>query len=89
MADIRVFSKAQGAREQFHVMVADNVDKALQFFESHDPRGDVQAYFDLADPDLALAELMVHAATLKYRIAEAASQYRAVLAGFLHQLTNG
>ncbi len=89
VADIRVFSKAQGSRDQFHVMVADSVEEALQFFESYDPRGDVQADFDLADPDLAPAELMVHAATLKYRIAEAASQYRALLAGFLHQLSNG
>ncbi len=89
VGDIRVFSKAQGTHDQFHVLVADNVEEALQFFESHDARGDVQADFDLADPGLAPAELMVHAAILKYRIAEAASQYNALLAGFLHQLSNG
>ncbi len=89
VADIRVFSKAQGSRDQFHVMVADSVEEALQFFEAYDPRGDVQAEFDVSDPELAPAELMVHAATLKYRIAEASSQYKAVLASFLHQLSHG
>ncbi|NKE44234.1 hypothetical protein HB662_05560 [Roseomonas frigidaquae] len=89
VADIRVFSKAQGAKDQFHVCVADSVEEALQFFEGYDARGDVQADFDPADPSLAPAELMVHAAALKYRIAEAESQYRAVLASFLHQLSAG
>ncbi len=89
VADIRVFSKAQGARDQFHVLVADGLEEALQFFEEHDPRADVQADFDLGDPALAPAELMVHAAALKYRIAETVSQYRAVLASFLHQLSHG
>lgn len=89
VADIRVFSKAQGARDQFHVLVADSLEEALQFFEDHDPRADVQADFDLGDPALAPAELMVHAAALKYRIAETVSQYKAVLASFLHQLSHG
>jgi hypothetical protein len=89
VADIRVFSKAQGTRDQFHVQVAESVEEALLFFESYDPRSDVPADFDLADPDLAPAELMVHAATLKYRIAETSSHYRAVLGSFLHQLSNG
>ncbi|MGK7867645.1 hypothetical protein [Falsiroseomonas sp. E2-1-a20] len=89
VADIRVFSKAQGSNDQFHVCVADSVEEALQFFESYDARSDVQADFDPADPALAPAELMVHAAALKYRITEAESQYRAVLASFLHQLSAG
>ncbi len=88
IADIRVFSKAAGARDQFHVHVADSIEDALHFFESFDARQDVQAEFDPADPQLAPAELMVQAAMLKYRIAEAASQYRAVLATFLHGLTS-
>jgi hypothetical protein len=49
----------------------------------------VPAHFDLDDDSLAPAELMVHAATLKYRIAETVSQYKAVLSGFLKDLNNG
>jgi len=89
VADIRVFTKAQGSNDQFHVHVAENLEEAISFFEGYDPRIDVPADFDLDDNTLAPAELVVHAATLKYRIAETVSQYKAVLSAFLKDLNNG
>ncbi|RYJ02243.1 MAG: hypothetical protein EON47_08120 [Acetobacteraceae bacterium] len=89
VTDIRVFSKAQGAKDQFHVSVVDQIEEALLIFEGYDARQDVQADFDLADPTLAPAELIVQAAALKYRLAEAVAQYRAVVASFLQQLNQG
>lgn len=89
VADIRVFNKAQGSKDQFHVCVGDTLEEALSFFEGYDPKTDVSADFDIDDPNLAPAELLVHAAALKYRIAETVTQYRAVLAAFLKELNNG
>lgn len=88
VADIRVFSKAPGSKDLFHVMVADSLDEAICFFEGYDPKADVAADFDIDDPSLAPAELLVHAATLKYRIAETVTLYKAVLASFLKDLDN-
>jgi len=86
VVDIRVFSKAEGSQDQFHVSLVDSLDEALLAFEGYDPRGDVIADFDLDDRNIAPAELMVHAAALRYRIADAVSQYRAVLGSFLQSL---
>lgn len=89
VTDIRVFAKAPGSQDQFHVHVVETLEEALQVFESHDARKDVVAEFDLDDADLAPAELMVHAAALRYRIADAQSQYSAVLGAFLALLNQG
>lgn len=89
VADIRVFCKATGSKDQFHVHVVETLEEALQIFESYDARQDVAADFDLDDPDQTPAELMVQAAALRYRIAEASAQYRAVVASFLQSLNNG
>ena len=86
VADIRVFTKAEGAKDQFHVQVADTLEDAIRFFETYDPRADVVADFDLDDPELTSAELMVQAAALKYRVADAVSQYRALVGNFLNEL---
>ncbi len=86
VADIRVFQKGEGARDQFHVAVVESLDEALAFFEGYDPRMDVTAPFSLDDPELAPAELVVHAAKLKYEIGETVNQYKAVLSSFLHEL---
>lgn len=86
VADIRVFTKAEGAKDQFHVFVADTLEDAIGYFESYDPRADVVADFDLDDPEMTPAELMVQAAALKYRVADAQSQYRALLGSFLSEL---
>lgn len=83
VADIRVFTKAQGAKDQFHVAVMDSLEEALQFFEGYDARGDVPADIALDDEALSPAELLVQAAALKARVADAVSQYRAVLSAFL------
>jgi hypothetical protein len=86
VGDIRVFTKAQGAKDQFHVAVADSLEEALQFFEGYDPRADVPAELALDDEALSPAELLVQAATLKARVADAVSQYRGVLSVFLADL---
>ena len=86
VADIRVFTKAQGAKDQFHVMVADSLEEALQFFEGYDPRADVPADIAIDDETLSPAELLVQAAALKARVADAVSQYRAVLSAFLSEM---
>lgn len=86
VADIRVFSKAENSKDQFHVHVADSLDDALSFLENYDPRIDVVADFEIDDPTLTPAELMVHAAALKYRVAETVNQYRALLGAFLNDL---
>lgn len=88
VADIRVFSKAPGSKDQFYVEVVETLEEALQVFESYDARRDVTAEFDIDDPDQTPAELMVHAAALRYRIAEAAAQYRAAVATFLQNLNH-
>lgn len=62
-------TKAQGSKDQSHVHVAESLEEAISFFEGYDPRVDVPADFDLDDATLAPAELVVHAAALKYRIA--------------------
>jgi hypothetical protein len=51
------------------VHVAESLEEPISFFEGYDPRLDVPADFDLDDATLAPAELVVHAAALKYRIA--------------------
>ncbi|MBK1660061.1 hypothetical protein CKO45_17665 [Paracraurococcus ruber] len=89
VADIRVFFKAQGSKDQFHVTIVDSLEEALQVFEGYDARQDVSAEFDLEDAALVPAELMVQAAALRYRIADAQSQYSAVLGTFLAQLNQG
>jgi hypothetical protein len=86
VADIRVFTKAQGSKDQFHVIVADSLEEALQFLESHDARADVPAELALDDDTLSPAELLVQAAALKARVADAVSQYRAVLSAFLSEM---
>jgi hypothetical protein len=86
VSDIRIFGKAQGSKDQFHVSVTDNLEEALQFFEGYDPRHDVPAELALDDDALSPAELLVQAATLKARVADAVSQYRAVLSVFLAEL---
>jgi hypothetical protein len=89
VADIRVFQKGEAAMDQFHVAVVETLDEAIAFFEGYDPRGDIVAHFCVDDPELSPAELMVHAAKLKYEIRDTTNQYRAVLAAFLHELNNG
>lgn len=86
VADIRVFTKAQGSKDQFHVSVGDSLEEALQFFESYDARADVPAELALDDDALSPAELLVQAAGLKARVADAVSQYRAVLSTFLAEM---
>lgn len=86
VAEIRARGKAPGARDQFHVALADSLEDAVLVFETHDPKADVAAELDLDDPALAPAELLVQAAALRCRIAEAVSGYRATVAGFLHGL---
>ncbi len=89
VGEIRVYTKAEGSSDQFHVLVGDGLEEVLSFFEGYAPKRDVMADFDIFDPELAPAELMVQAAALKYRIAETENQYRAVLSGFLKDLNNG
>lgn len=89
VGDIRTFHKAPGSKDQFQVQVSDSLDELLSFFEEYDPKADVSADFDLEDNSLAPAELMVHAANLKYRLHEAVSQYKSVLAHFLKDLHQG
>jgi hypothetical protein len=86
VADIRIFTKAPGAKDQFHVAILDNLEEALLFFEAYDPRADVPADLAVDDETLSPAELLVQAATLKARVADATSQYRAVLSTFLTEL---
>lgn len=89
VGDVRIFHKAEGSKDQFVVEVADSLEDVLGFFEGYDAKGDVSADFELDDPALSPAELMVHAASLKYRLHEAVSQYRSVLANFLKDLHQG
>lgn len=89
VADIRVFQKGEAAMDQFHVVVVETLDEAIAFFEGYDPRTDIVAHFSVNDPELSPAELMVHAAKLKYEIQDTVNQYKAVLASFLHELNNG
>jgi hypothetical protein len=86
VADIRVFTKAQGSKDQFHVSVVESLEEALQFFEAYDPRGDVPAELVLDDDSVSPAELLVQAAMLKARVSDAVSQYRAVLSTFLAEM---
>jgi hypothetical protein len=89
VADIRVFTKAQGGKDQFHVSVVDSLEEAVQAFENYDPRADVPADLALDDDSLSPAELMVQAAQLKVRVAETVSMYRAVLSAFLSDMNKG
>jgi hypothetical protein len=86
VADIRVFTKAQGGKDQFHVLVGESLEEALQFFEGYNPRADVPSDIPLEDDSLSPAELMVQAATLKVRVAETVSMYGAVLSTFLAEM---
>lgn len=86
VADIRVMGETHGNAGQFHVATFDELEEALRFFENHDARRDVVSDIPIDDATLSPAELMVHAATLKVRVAEAVSGYRAVLSAFLTSL---
>lgn len=83
VAEIRVQGATQGEAGQFHVAAFEEMEAALRFFETHDARHDVASDIPIDDAALSPAELMVHAATLKVRVAEAVSGYRAVLSAFL------
>lgn len=83
VADIRVLGETHGNAGQFHVETFNELEDALRFFENHDARRDVVSDIPIEDAGLSPAELMVHAATLKVRVAEAQSGYRAVLSAFL------
>ncbi|WP_439551161.1 hypothetical protein [Falsiroseomonas sp.] len=83
VADIRVLGETHGNAGQFHVATFNELEEALRFFEAHDARRDVVSDIPIDDAALSPAELMVHAATLKVRLAEAVSGYRAVLSAFL------
>ncbi|SFK71181.1 hypothetical protein [Falsiroseomonas stagni] len=83
VADIRVLGETHGNAGQFHVATFNELEEALRFFETHDARRDVVSDIPIEDAGLSPAELMVHAATLKVRLAEAVSGYRAVLSAFL------
>jgi hypothetical protein len=89
VTDIRALGSGARTMDQYYVAVVDRLDEAIDVFESYDVRFDVPIEFDPADPTLAPAELMVHASTLKCRLADAVSQYQAVLAAFLYQIGNG
>ncbi len=89
VADIRVLATPSGTRDQFHIAVVETLEEALQFFEGYDARFDVASDIPLDDDSLAPAELMVHAAALKVRVAEAVSMYRATLSTFLGELHKG
>ncbi len=89
VADIRVFTKAQGAKDQFHVALVDSMEEALQAFEGHDARGDVPADLAIDDEAMSPAELLVQAATLKARVADCVAAYRSVVATFLAELNRG
>ncbi len=86
VADIRVMGETHGNVGQFHVASFNELEEALRFFENHDARRDVVSDIPIEDAGLSPAELMVHAATLKVRVAEAVSGYRAVLSAFLTAL---
>lgn len=89
VADIRVMGETHGNAGQFHVASFNELEEALRFFEGHDARRDVVSDIPIEDAGLSPAELMVHAATLKVRVAEAVSGYRAVLSAFLTALHRG
>jgi len=84
-----VLATPSGTRDQFHIAVVETLEEALQFFEGYDARFDVASDIPLDDDSLAPAELMVHAAALKVRVAEAVSMYRATLSTFLGELHKG
>ena len=86
VSDIRVLCKSPGASDHYHVRVHDGLEEALRAFEGHDARLDVVADFDLDDAGLVPAELMVRAAALRYRIADAQAQYRTLVGAFLAEL---
>lgn len=89
IADIRTFHKSAGAQDSYHVRVCDSLDEAVGVFEGFDARREVSADFDPADPALAPAEILAQAATLRYRLADAEKQYKAVLSDLLYELNGG
>jgi hypothetical protein len=78
-----------GAETRALVQVAGSLDAAMTVFEEHDPHGDVAADFALDEAGVAPAEIMVRAAALRYRMADAASRYRALLGRFLAAVDAG
>jgi len=78
-----------GGEAQHLVRVTGSLDEAMTVFEEHDPRGDVVADFALDEAGVAPAELMVRAAALRYRMADAVSRYRALLGSFLASVDIG
>lgn len=86
VADIHIYTKAQGSGDQFRVHVAESLDEAVSYFENYDPRMDVIADFNLLDDSLSPAEVLVHGSALKYQVADTVAQYRSALGSFLKQL---
>lgn len=86
VADIRTFHKSAGAQDSYHVSVCDSLDEAVGVFERFDARREVSADFDPADPAMPPAEILAQAAALRYRLADADKQYKAVLSDLLYEL---
>jgi hypothetical protein len=75
-----------GAADRCYLRVADGLDEVLGFFESFDARADVPAGFEADDPALAPADVLLRAAALACRLADAQTQYDAALGSFLRGL---
>jgi hypothetical protein len=89
VAEIRVCTAAGAGSDQFHLLVAEDLEPILSFFESYDARQDVSADFALDDPALTPAELLVQAAGLRYRLADAVNRYKSAVGQFLKDLARG
>jgi hypothetical protein len=86
VAAINVFKKDMSGRDSRWARVFKSLNDVFDYFEGHDPAGDVDAGSGHAPQRVSDAETILSAASLRQRLAEARSEYEAVVSELLDAL---
>ncbi len=89
VVDVRHFTKRDGDKDRFTVFTVDTFDDAMHLLETYDAAVDIRVDLPVDDDSVPLAELGLHAASLRLRIGEARRQFRQLVGEILYELDRG
>lgn len=89
VVDVRHFTKTDGDKDRFTVWTVESFDDAISALEHYDPATDLRVDLPVDDESVPLAELGLHAASLRLRIGEARRQFRQLVGEILYELDRG
>ncbi len=89
VVDVRHFTKRDGEQDRFSVFTTASFEDAIQVLETYEPAADIRVDLPVDDESVPLAELGLHAASLRLKIGEARRQFRTLVGEILYELDRG